>query len=445
MKSIISICAFIILFMSCSHKDNVKLKFLVKLDHVDKIAVATPYDYYELTLDEFDMASATIPIDEACFATVLCEGGGMEIFLTPDKSVDMEISSMEGKLDFKIKCDDGGINDYMLQDLNKEEAVKFADFYEEESVFIANLDSVLNSELTLAEKLDFPEDFKRLNIERIKYNNIAPIGMYPQYHSFVTRNEDYLPSQAFFDFVSKYTIEDASLYGLSSYVSFMDNIAVCSANRYIKDWDSYEFTTNSLSYIIENVKDVNLKEVLISKRVEAYLRSKGIVNSEYILKLANKYVKKPVFKNNIDTLVDKWQRLKKGNKSYAFNFKNIEGDTVNLDSFKGKYIMICIGATWCVHCQSELKELSKIVCENKDIQFVNVSIDDDFKNWTNTIKRMKYKFIQLNLSSDQEFLENYLVYSIPRFILLDKDGNILDAKLSLPSEGDFMKKIYKLL
>jgi len=437
MKFLISIFVSLFFFISCSQDKEVELKLLVKVNSVKKVAIATPYDYFEIPLDEFDMASTSVSIKEACFATILCDGAGMEVFLSPDKSLSVEINSIDGKLDFKLDCDDGGINDYLIEDLKNNKLMKYSDFYDEESKFITKLDSLLVKELDFADTLQFSDDFKRLNAKRIKFNVLSPLGIYPQYHSYVTKNEDYLPSQGFFDFVDKYKTEDASLFGLSSYIAFMDNMAVCAANRYIKDWDSQEFTTNSLSYLVDSVKNVKLKEILISKRVEAYLREKGLKESEEILDVANKFVVKPIYKNNIDSLVVGWERIEKGNKSYPFKFKNTNSDIVNLDSLAGKYILICVGATWCFPCKDEIKAFDLLVDKYKDVQFVNLSIDNDFSNWKRYINRQNHKAIQLNISSDQGFLESYMVYTIPRFILLDKRGKIIEARMPTASNVKF--------
>lgn len=445
MKFITSICASIILLMSCSQKKNVEIKFLVKLDQPEKITLVTPQDYHEISLDEFDMAKISVDIEEACFATVLCETGGMEIFLTPNKDIDIEISSLEGKLDFAIKCDDGGINDYMLEDRKQELPVQYADFLQKEPVFIANLAKMIKKELILADSIQLPDSFKKINKERIKYNKLSPIGMYPQYYSFLTHDEEYLPSQAYFDFVNQYSIEKKSLYGLSSYVSFMDNVAVCSANRHITDWNSYEYTTNALTYIIENIKDVNLREVLMSKRVEEYLRSKGTRDADEVLKIADKYIKTAVYKNNIDTLVSHWKKLDKGKKSCTFSLRDIKGDTLTLDSFKGKKLLMCVSTTWCPNCQNEIKIINDFVDKYEDIQFINVSLDLDFDGWSKIIKDSKFKGLQLNLIEGEQFLDTYLIATIPRFILLDENSYILDAKFPLPSKVSFDESIKKLL
>ena len=140
------------------------------------------------------------------------------------------------------------------------------------------------------------------------------------------------------------------------------------------------------------------------------------------------------------------KRLAKGNKSPTFtNYINYKGGKTSLNSFKGKYVYIDVWATWCKPCLAQipaLKELEKAY-HGKNIQFVSISIDDErtagsWKNaatkWKKMVKSRNLTGVQLHAGQDLQFIQDYQISSIPRFILIDPNGNIVDANAPRPAD-----------
>ena len=135
------------------------------------------------------------------------------------------------------------------------------------------------------------------------------------------------------------------------------------------------------------------------------------------------------------------QVLARGKTSPKFvNFENNTGGTTSLDDLKGKYVYIDIWATWCGPCKAEipfLKELEKQYHE-KNIAFVSISADNSkaHDTWKKMILEKNLSGIQLfsHASFDSSFLKEYKINAIPRFILLDPNGNIIAADAPRPSD-----------
>ncbi len=141
--------------------------------------------------------------------------------------------------------------------------------------------------------------------------------------------------------------------------------------------------------------------------------------------------------------------LKKGTPSPTFsNYENYKGGTTSLTDLKGQYVYIDIWATWCPPCKAEIPYLKKLEEEfkNKNIQFVSISIDSPNAKdkWKAMIKNKKMSGIQLFANGDQEFLQAYDVRGIPRFILLDTQGNIIDDNAPRPSGSQIKEIIHNL-
>lgn len=156
------------------------------------------------------------------------------------------------------------------------------------------------------------------------------------------------------------------------------------------------------------------------------------------------YITNGYVKTNYAKLV-----LGKGKPSPKFsNYENFNGGNTSLEDLKGKYIYIDVWATWCKPCTNEIPFLQKLEKEyhNKNISFVSISVDDkrDHINWKNMISDKKMSGIQLFSKGDASFTNAYRITSIPRFILIDPNGNIVDAKAPRPSNPN-IKKLFKSL
>ena len=149
------------------------------------------------------------------------------------------------------------------------------------------------------------------------------------------------------------------------------------------------------------------------------------------------------FKNNYSSSI----KLKKGNPSPAFeNYIAVNGGKKSLSSFKGKYVYIDLWATWRGPCIREIGPLQNLEKEyhEKNIAFVSISIDESRRNggsweateikWRNFIKEKQMVGIQLWAGKDQSFQQEYQITGIPRFILIDPQGNIVDANAPRPSD-----------
>ena len=76
--------------------------------------------------------------------------------------------------------------------------------------------------------------------------------------------------------------------------------------------------------------------------------------------------------------------------------------------------------------------------EGKNIKFLSISADQpkDEQKWRDMIKNKNMHGIQLmaDNATESQFFVDYFIYGIPRFILIDPQGNIVTYDAPRPSE-----------
>jgi len=138
-------------------------------------------------------------------------------------------------------------------------------------------------------------------------------------------------------------------------------------------------------------------------------------------------------------------------KSPDFNFENFKGGTTKLSQFKGKYVYVDVWATWCGPCKMEIPFLQEVEEANRDknIVFISISVDKakDQDKWKEMVAKDDLGGVQLMADKDwqSDFIKAYGIHSIPRFILIDTKGNVVDADAKRPSNPELQRQLNKLL
>ncbi len=157
----------------------------------------------------------------------------------------------------------------------------------------------------------------------------------------------------------------------------------------------------------------------------------------------------PEAKYNYDMAKYFKEKLAKGMEAPAFeNFENINGKTSSLSDFKGKYVYIDCWATWCRPCREEIPHFKKLVekYKGKNIAFIGISVGDANKeSWKTMVTKKEMIGVQLFSARNKAFSDAYKITGIPRFILIDPQGKIINAVAPRPSQKELTDLLDSLL
>ncbi|WP_173014946.1 TlpA family protein disulfide reductase [Capnocytophaga felis] len=283
-----------------------------------------------------------------------------------------------------------------------------------------------------------PEDFITLEERANKFIDLHLKVIYPQFHYSLTGTEIKLPAE-FEAEIAKIDYDNADDFSMfDEYKRLIDENFFSKFDFTNPDW-------NSVIGYIRSLKSENIKSHLSQFLVQGMSAGNSFETNQILFDAIKELSKNKELVTLAETDFLNFKKLRPEAPSPSFNFENFAGGKTSLESLKGKLVYIDVWATWCVPCLNEFPALQALEKEyhGKDIVFVSISVDKDKQKWIDYQKAKKLDGIQLHADFEAEvtFSKAYTIKTIPRFILIDKNGNIINADAPRPSEPEIKKLI----
>lgn len=128
-----------------------------------------------------------------------------------------------------------------------------------------------------------------------------------------------------------------------------------------------------------------------------------------------------------------------------FTFTNAKGKVFHLSDLRGKLLFIDIWGTWCAPCIEEIPYLNKLqerYKNNKNVLIMSIACDKESARpkwlaFLKSHKEMNWAQYQVTTEGDKILDDVYHTFGIPRFMIIDKKGIIIDADAERPSFEKF--------
>lgn len=139
-----------------------------------------------------------------------------------------------------------------------------------------------------------------------------------------------------------------------------------------------------------------------------------------------------------------------GKEAFALPLHTLDGTQTTLKDIVGggKYTYVDFWATWCGPCKREIPHIAGLAetFKNAPIRFISVSIDEDKTKWETMVKKDQPQWAQYRATKEGQQLcvDIYGITGIPRFMLFDKEGRMMDSNAPRPSEEKTEKLIETL-
>ncbi len=227
------------------------------------------------------------------------------------------------------------------------------------------------------------------------------------------------------------------------------SFGIADSVRTIYGQETSIYDINRLAYNALNIKRLEVLRFVEEDKAQAfaemYLAAErlGEAPFEEATKSMIQFVQKwtdsyPEYTDFITSFYNQMKKVQPGEPALDFAFPNVEGDTVRLSDFKGKYVFLDFWASWCSPCLEEFPDMAELYkrLDTNEIEFVGIGLDESYETWNSSINRFPMPWVQLYGGKEFEnpLFKAYRGGGIPLVVLLSPDGKILrfdDVKASL--------------
>ncbi len=461
MKKLFPIVLLLLLITSCGGKKQIKEdRFLIlsgKITNFRKSKIKITNDYgfekeirfnrkkktFKDTLRKLDPGHYTIEIGKRKVKIYL------DSLKNLNENINIVVNAKRKTVDPVFTGSNANINNFLIE-REKKSKLLLGDvrklFKLKEDQFLSKMDKFKSELIDLAETSNLPTDYLTKEKNNIHYEFALGIKNYQPAHRILFGDDNFVVSDNF----PKDVYESIDLNASQDYLfskSYRDIIKkhiddTINANR--PNDAPFDFELAYLKTVNSEFNNPIIKNHLLFDFSYRYISIVDDLNEFY-----NSYKSFSTNEANnkkIDLLYDKLKLTAKGQPSPIFeNIENYDGSKTSLTDItgKGKYVYIDIWATWCSFCKREIPLLKRFEQQfhDKNIEFVSISVDkaSDKNKWKKTIVDREMGGIQLFSGKTQDefqFTKDYLVKALPRFILIDPDGNIVSPNAPRPSDGD---------
>jgi thiol-disulfide isomerase/thioredoxin len=124
-----------------------------------------------------------------------------------------------------------------------------------------------------------------------------------------------------------------------------------------------------------------------------------------------------------------------------------KGQSVDLQSYRNKYVLVDFWASWCPPCRVFNKTLAKLYDQYHPMGFevLSVSLDENKQAWLRAIRNDRLNWTQVidTAAWNSVVAKNWDVLGVPNSFLIDPEGNVIARNLHGGELGKKLDELYK--
>lgn len=447
-KSIIlgMVCLYIV--TACQKNNVVTINGTVS-GNVDQPVLITDYkitEYSDTLKIDNGKFQKTLSINKPVFKYFRFGNHRKELFLAPGYNLVMNFNSekFDSTLRFEGK---GAVENSMLDSLNKLAPYNINTIFNlSADASLKHIDSTFEVHKSYYEKLVKTMKPDKVFVEYAGKMLQFKAAFIKTFVGFQRVDKD----SAYYGYLNSINFEESKYLNIPVYRDLLRFSISSKTNQILAQLDSAfrntpEARHQALISVLEKIKNKEVKEYLTFLMIHDNLRNGSIQNFDKMKAYFEKNVTDSAYIREFQTTYTLKILLSPGKSAPEFTCMDAGSNRISLKDFRGKLVYIDFWATWCGPCLQETPHFKKLQKDykGKDIVFVSISIDEDKKSWLKSVQQEKPEYISLITENgrNSKILKAYQINNIPTFILIDKEGKLINQNAPRPSSPDIKKTL----
>lgn len=303
---------------------------------------------------------------------------------------------------------------------------------------------------------DLPEDFKHIHGYYYKYEFLKQLLTGPSMMRMLMKKKIELPTH-YYDDVRRNRYEDAALLYYPKWFTVMrESMEILEG---IGEWEADP--VNFLTQYTARISDKKVRAAFLVRYLKQILRAGYSDDFPVYLSIARSSVpeRNEEFLQELTRLEKQYNAIKseystiaRGETAPAFTAYDVNGKSYSSADYAGKVMVLDFWFSGCVPCKAEMPYMEQLAekMKGENIRFLTLSLDTGeqlLNMWKAFVKNKNGEVLQLNVPNGfkSELAKHYKIRSVPRIIIIDQQGKIVDAFAKRPSDPKLYKLLLKLL
>lgn len=372
------------------------------------------------------------------------------VFVTPGST--SRIIEKDGQI--SLEGDNAEINQFIRQHSSVARVPDNIAMYSNEWLEIQH--KMLAESIEALRASNLPADFKHIHEYYYKYSFLNQLLTGPAIMHMFMKKEINLPAN-YYDDVKKNLYEDATLLYYPKWFTVMRE----SMETLEKAGEWQPDPTNFLAQYAARISNNEVKSAFLIRYLKQILKagySDDFPNYLSIAKLSvpahsETFLQELAqLEKQYDGIKSQYSNITRGNVAPAFTANDADGKTYSTTDYAGKVLVLDFWFSGCIPCKAEMPYMEKLAekMKGENIQFFTLSLDtgDQLLNaWKALVKDKNGATLQLNVPNGfkSEVAKHYGIRSVPRIVVIDQQGKIVDAFAKRPSDPKLYQQLLRLL
>ena len=301
-----------------------------------------------------------------------------------------------------------------------------------------------------------PAGFIRIHESYYRYSFLRQLLTGPAMARLFTDKRPELPA-GYYDDVKKNRYEDAALLYYPKWFTVMRESMETLEKA--GEWEAHP--TRFLAQYAARISDNEVKAAFLARYLQQILKTGYSDDFPVYLSVAKSSVPghDEAFLQQLARLEKQYGQIKeqyagitRGNAAPAFTANDTEGKSYSSADYAGKVMVLDFWFSGCIPCKAELPYMEELAekMKGKNIRFFTLSLDTGdqlLQAWKTLVKGKNGATLQLNVPEGFKsgLAKHYGIRSVPRIVVIDRQGKIADAFARRPSDPKLYRQLVQLL